>query len=80
MDEVGFVYEKEAIIDWLSKQQGGGRHPVRAPFAGTALLLCLSAASGQLLWATSLSPQLCGPACASHDVQTLSMSISLIRR
>lgn len=42
VDEMGFVYEKEGIYDWLSKQPGGGRNPVRAPIAGTAALLaCL---------------------------------------
>ena len=34
VDEMGFVYEKEAIFEWLSKQQGDGRTPVRAPIAG----------------------------------------------
>ncbi|CAK0752887.1 hypothetical protein CVIRNUC_002179 [Coccomyxa viridis] len=33
VDEVGFVYEKEAIYDWLRKQPGGGQQPVRAPIA-----------------------------------------------
>ena len=36
VDEVGFVYEKEAIYDWLRKQPGGGQLPVRAPIAGVA--------------------------------------------
>ena len=40
VDEVGFVYEKEAIYDWLSRQPGGGQQPVRAPIAGLACFLC----------------------------------------
>lgn len=39
VDEVGFVYEKEAIYDWLRKQPGGGQQPVRAPIAGLACFL-----------------------------------------
>ena len=34
MDEMGFVYEKDAIFQWLSSQPGAGRLPVRAPIAG----------------------------------------------
>ena len=37
VDEMGFVYEKEAVFQWLSNQPGGGRFPVRAPIAGKAL-------------------------------------------
>lgn len=39
VDEMGFVYEKEAIFDWLSKQQGDGRIPVKAPIAGEPPLM-----------------------------------------
>ena len=39
VDEVGFVYEKEAIYDWLRKQPGGGQQPVKAPIAGLAWFL-----------------------------------------
>ena len=45
VDEVGFVYEKEAIYDWLSRQPGGGQQPVRAPIAGLACFLCSISAS-----------------------------------
>ena len=36
VDEMGFVYEKEAILQWLANQPGAGRYPVRAPIAGEA--------------------------------------------
>jgi len=39
VDGMGFVYEKAAVFDWLSKQQGDGRTPVRAPIAGEPPLL-----------------------------------------
>lgn len=38
MDEMGFVYEKDAVFHWLSSQPGAGRSPVRAPIAGEAFL------------------------------------------
>ena len=40
VDEVGFVYEKEAIYHWLSRQPGSGQQPVRAPIAGLDCFLC----------------------------------------
>ncbi len=36
VDEMGFVYEKDAIFQWLANQPGAGRFPVRAPIAGEA--------------------------------------------
>ena len=36
VDEMGFVYEKDAVFHWLSGQPGAGRTPVRAPIAGEA--------------------------------------------
>lgn len=33
-DEVGFVYEKEAIENYLMRQPGQGSRPVNAPIAG----------------------------------------------
>ena len=34
VDEVGFVYEREAIVDYLRRQAGQGIRPVNAPIAG----------------------------------------------
>ncbi|BDA46158.1 probable E3 SUMO-protein ligase MMS21 [Coccomyxa sp. Obi] len=36
VDEVGFVYEREAIEDYLRRQPGQGNRPVNAPIAGTS--------------------------------------------
>lgn len=48
VDEMGFVYEKEAIFQWLANQPGAGRYPVRAPIAGEALLTSLTPAIASL--------------------------------
>ena len=35
-DQLGFVYERAAILDWFTHQPGRGDVPVDAPFAGEA--------------------------------------------
>lgn len=36
VDNVGFVYEREAIEDYLRRQPGQGNRPLNAPIAGTS--------------------------------------------